>query len=295
LPTSYLSLGSALDQLVPNPWYGIIKTGNRSAANIRLSQVLQPFNHYDGISRFRDAVGDSVYHALTLRLEKRAMRNLTLNVSYTAGKLIDNVQERFSGRTSVLDPNNLKLSRSIADFDRAQFLVVNYIYELPWGKGKSWLQTGPLSAIVGNWQVSGITTFATGTPVVITGPNDVHLPGVGGYANRLRSSVLPSDQQNIDRWFDTTAFAAAPPYTLPNGSRTEPNLRNPGMSTFDLGLSRSQKIRERVNLQFRAEFFNAFNTPQFDAPTGSLTSVNFGKIVSASGARNIQLGLRLSF
>ena len=295
LPTSYLSLGSALDQLVPNSWYGIIKTGNRSAANIRLSQVLQPFNHYDGISRFRDAVGDSVYHALTLRLEKRAMRNLTLNVSYTAGKLIDNVQERFSGRTGLLDPNNLKLSRSIADFDRAQFLVVNYIYELPCGKGKRWLQSGPMSAIVGNWQVSGITTFATGTPVVITGPNDVHLPGVGGYANRLRSPVLPSDQQSIDRWFDTTAFAAAPPYTLPNGSRTEPNLRNPGMSTFDLGLSRSQKIRERVNLQFRAEFFNAFNTPQFDAPTGSLTSVNFGKIVSASGARNIQLGLRLSF
>jgi hypothetical protein len=67
------------------------------------------------------------------------------------------------------------------------------------------------------------------------------------------------------------------------------------MKTFDVGLSRIQKIRERANIQFRAEFSNAFNTPQFDAPTGSVTSVNFGKIVSASGTRNIQLGLRVSF
>ena len=84
-------------------------------------------------------------------------------------------------------------------------------------------------------------------------------------------------------------------YTFPTGSRTEPNLRNPGIKTFDLGLSRTQHLAERFRLQFRAEFFNAFNTPQFDGPTGSVTSVNFGKIVSASGARNIQLGLRLSY
>ena len=155
---------------------------------------------------------------------------------------------------------------------------MNYIYEFPWGKGKRWLQQGPLAAIAGNWQLSGITTFGAGTPVVITGPNDLHLPGVGGYANRLKSAVIPADQRNIDRWFDTTAFAPAPAYTLPNGSRTEPNLRNPGINTTDLGLSRTQRIGERFNIQFRAEFFSAFNTPQFAEPNGSITNVNFGKI-----------------
>ncbi len=293
--TEFLSLGPALDELVPNPYFGTITTGTLSARTVRRAQLLQPFNHYTGISRFRDAVGDSIYHAFTLRMEKRATRHLTLNVSYTAGKLIDNVQERFSGRTSLLDPNNLRLSRSIADFDRPQYLVVNYIYEFPWGRGKRWLRQGPLAAIVGNWQLSGITTFAAGTPVVITGPNDTRLPGVGGYANRLRPGALPEGQRTIDRWYDTTAWAPAPAYTLPNGSRTEPNLRNPGIKSFDIGLSRTQRIRERVNVQFRAEFFSAFNTPQFGEPTGSVTSVNFGRITSASGARNIQLGLRVSY
>ncbi len=295
LSTSYLSLGPALDELVDNPWYGIIATGARSAQRLRRSQVLQPFNHYDGVARFRDAIGDSVYHAFTLRLEKKATRGLRLHVAYTASKLIDNVQERFSGRTSLLDPNNLKLSRSIADFDRPQYFVMSYIYEFPWGKGKRWLESGPLSAIVGNWQLTGSTNFGSGTPIVITGPNDVHLPGVGGYANRLKSPVIPANARTLDRWFDISAFAPAPAYTLPNGSRTEPNLRNPGMKTFDLSLSRAQRIRERFSLQFRAEFFNAFNTPQFDGPTGSVTSVNFGKITSAGGARNIQLALRLTY
>lgn len=293
--TQYLSLGPALDELVPNPWYGIITTGSLSAANVRRAVLLQPFNHYTGVTRFRDAVGDSIYHAFTLRVEKKALRSLTLNASFTAGKLIDNVQERFSGRTSLLDPNNLRLSRSIADFDRPKYFVINYIYELPWGKGKRWLRQGPLAAVVGNWQLSGITTFASGTPVVITGPNDTRLPGVGGYANRLKSGYLSSEQRTIDRWFDTTAYAPAPTYTLPNGSRTEPNVRNPGIKTFDLSVSRAQRFRERMSIQFRAEFFGAFNTPQFGEPTGSVTSVNFGKITSASGSRNIQLGLRMTF
>ncbi|MBI4875524.1 MAG: TonB-dependent receptor [Acidobacteria bacterium] len=293
--TEYLSLGPALDELVNNPWYGIITTGSLSARTVRRSALLQPYNHYTGVSRFRDAIGDSVYHAFTLRMEKRAARSLTVNVSYTVGKLIDNVQERFSGRTSLLDPNNLSLSRSIADYDRPQYFVVNYIYELPWGHGKRWLQQGPLAAVAGNWQLSGITTFGAGTPAVITGPNDTRLPGVGGYASRLKSGVLPSDQRTLDRWFDTAAYAPAPAYTLPNGSRTEPNVRYPGIKTFDLSLSRTQRIRERISLQFRAEFFSAFNTPQFGDPAGSVTSVNFGKITSAGGNRNIQLGLRMSY
>jgi hypothetical protein len=293
--TEYLSLGPKLDELVDNPWYGIITTGTLSARQVRRVVLLQPFNHYTGVSRFRDAVGDSVYHAFALRFEKRALRSLTLHAAYTIGKLIDNVQERFSGRTSLVDPNNLRLSRAIADYDRSQYFVTNYIYELPWGRGKRWLEQGPLAAIVGNWQLSGITTFGAGMPIVITAPSNTRLSGVGGYADRLRPGVLPADQRSLERWFDITAFATPALYTMPNGSRTEPNIRTPGIKTFDLSLSRIQKIGERVSLQFRAEFFNAFNTPQFGAPNGSTTSVDFGRITSASGERNIQFGLRLSY
>jgi hypothetical protein len=107
--------------------------------------------------------------------------------------------------------------------------------------------------------------------------------------------VLPDGERTIDRWFDTSAFAPAPTYSLGNDSRTQPRLRTPGIKTADLMIGRNQPIKERMNLQFRAEFFNAFNTPQFDAPQGSVTATNFGAITSASGSRSIQLGLRLSF
>jgi len=131
--------------------------------------------------------------------------------------------------------------------------------------------------------------------VFITGPSNTRLQGVSAYAMRVKSPVLPSSQKSLERWFDTTAFQAAPQFSLGNDSRTEPNLRNPGAKLFDLSLSRSQQIGERARLQFRAEFFNAFNTTQLAGPQGSLTAADFGKITSAGSPRNIQFGLRLSF
>lgn len=287
--TQYLSLGAGLDQLVPNPYFGVITSGALSVAQVRRSQLLQPFNHYTGISRFRDAVGDSVYHAFTMRVDKQFSRGFSFQAAYTAGKQIDNVQERFGGRSAFLDPNNLSLSRSIGEFDRPQYIVMNYIYELPSFK-QGWAKH-----VVGRWQVTGITTFGKGLPMVITGPNNTRLPGVGATAVRLKDPVLPADQRTLDRYFDTSAFTPAPTYSMGNDSRTQPRLRTPGIKTFDMMASRTQVIKERVNVQFRAEFFNAFNTPQFDAPNGNVTATNFGQITSAGGARQIQMGIRLSF
>jgi hypothetical protein len=78
-------------------------------------------------------------------------------------------------------------------------------------------------------------------------------------------------------------------------SRTQPNLREPGIKSFDISLSRSQRIKERVSLQFRAEFYNAFNTTQFGGPIDNVNDLNFGKILSSAGGRNIQFGLGLSY
>jgi hypothetical protein len=292
--TQFLPLGTALDDLVPNPFFGKIG-GFGASATVRRSQLLRPFPHYTDVSRFRDGVGDSIYHGFTLRVDKRMGHGLLLQAAYTVSKQIDDVQERFGGRTSFIDPNNLKLSRSLGDFDQPQILVLNYIYELPFGRGKKWLGEGLGSQLLGNWQLSGITRFAKGFPMVITAPASTGLPGVGATPVRLKSPVLSSGQQSLDRWFDTTAFRPAPPFSLGSDSRTEPNLRIPGTKIFDLGLSRTQRIKERVNLQFRAEFFNAFNTPQFNAPQGSVTASDFGRISSAGSPRVIQLGLRLSF
>jgi hypothetical protein len=101
--------------------------------------------------------------------------------------------------------------------------------------------------------------------------------------------------QTPDHWFDTTAFVSAPQYSLGTDSRTEPNLRAPGPRNFDLSIARNQFVRERINTQFRAEAFNLLNTPQLSAPNGSVTSPTFGRILSGSGNRVPQLGLRISF
>jgi hypothetical protein len=197
------------------------------------------------VTQFRDAVGDSVYHGFTLHVEKKTSRGLTLQANYTISKGIDNAQERFAGRSRFIDPNNLKLSRAIAEYDRPHLLVMNYIYELPFGQGRTWLRSRPVSRVLANWQVSGITTFAKGLPMVITAPASTQLPGV---------------------------------------------------SNFDIGIGRNQRFHEqRINLQFRAELFSAFNHTQLGSPNGSITAPDFGRISSAGGTRTVQLGLRLSY
>jgi hypothetical protein len=98
---SYLSLREGLDELVPNPYFGVISSGPLSVATVRRSQVLQPFNHYTGINRFRDPVGDSIYHAFTLRVDKQLGHGLSAQAAFTAGKQIDNVRsDSAAGRLS---------------------------------------------------------------------------------------------------------------------------------------------------------------------------------------------------
>jgi Carboxypeptidase regulatory-like domain/TonB dependent receptor len=293
--TDHLSLGSALNDLVPNPYYGVITTGPLSAEEVRRSQLLRPYPHYTDVHRIRDAVGDSIYHGMTVRVDKRLGHGLLFQAAYTVSKQINNVAENFFARAGYIDPNNLSLSRSVAEYDRPQILALSYVYQFPFGPGKRWLGRGWAGHLLGNWQISGITNFASGIPVVISAPGTTSLPGVAATAVKLRSPILPEGEQTIDRWFDTMAFEVPRPFTLGRDSRTQPNLRGPGIKTFDLMLSRTQRIKERMNVQFRAEFFNAFNTPQFGNPVGGVTDRNFGRIVDGGGGRSIQLGLRISF
>ncbi len=166
----YLSLGSQLNALVPNPFFGKITSGSLSSATVRQTSLLLPYPQYTSINNIRGSVGDSVYHAFTLRTDKRFAHGLLLQTSYTFSKLIDNVQERFGGRSSFNNPYDLRLSRSLSDQDRSQIVVANFVYELPVGTGKRWAGKGFTGKALGNWQVSGILTAENGQPVVITGP-----------------------------------------------------------------------------------------------------------------------------
>lgn len=293
---NYLSLGPELDKLVANPFYGQITTGTLSARTVRVAALLGPYPHYTGVTLGNAPVGDSIYHGMTLRIAKQWSKGLQFQVSYTVSKLIDNVPERFFLRSNgISDPNNMRLSRSVAEFDRPQFLVMNWVYELPLGRGKAWLKDGLSAIVLGGWQVSGIARFGKGLPIAIIAPNNTRIGGLISQAVRTGNGILPSGQKSLEKWFRTEDFQPAPLYSLGNDSRTEPSLRGPGIKMFNLCGARNIRIKERFRLQIRFEFFNATNTPQFVDPVTGVNTRDFGRILSATNPREVQLGTRLTF
>jgi hypothetical protein len=292
---SNLSLGNDLFARVPNPFAGKIP-GALGQPTIEKRLLLRPFPHYGDLTRFRDDVGDSIYHAFTLRLDKRFAQGALFQASYTVSKNISNVPERFIGRNAnFIDPNDLSRSRSISENDRPQRLVINYVYELPFGQGKRWLGNGWAGRVLGSWQVSGITVFQSGLPLIISGACSTNLQGIGCTPVRLKDPVVPEGEKTLDRWFDPTAFALAPAFSMGNNPRTEPNLRGPGTRNFDIGVYRNQRIKETIKLQIGADFQNAFNTPQLNDPVTSIGDANFGRIIGGGNQRQIQIRVRISY
>jgi hypothetical protein len=112
--------------------------------------------------------------------------------------------------------------------------------------------------------------------------------------DRPRRAVI-SDKKTLDRWFDPTAFALAPAFSMGNNPRTEPNLRGPGTRNFDIGVYRNQRIKETIKLQIGADFQNAFNTPRLNDPITTIGDANFGRIIGGGNQRQIQIRVRLSY
>jgi len=292
---SALSYGPKLYQQVPNPNAGKLP-GALGAPTIAFSQTLVPFPQYTGVTWNRDPVGDSYYDALTAQLQHQDSHGLFLQASYTFSKSLGNIPERYNGRAGpIIDPYNLGTSRAISEYTRPQYLVVNYVYQLPFGPGHRVLGSGLTSKIVANWQVSGITTYGSGLPIVITAPNSTNVPGIGANADRLHDPHLHGGQQNPEHWFDTTAYGVPAPFTVGTGNRVESDLRGPAYGNWDLGLSRRQPIGEHLSLQLRLDAVNALNNRNLSPPNGGVTGGTFGQITASGQARNVQLGARLVF
>jgi hypothetical protein len=269
---------------------------------VQRRQILRPFPQYLQVLIPRDGYGHSNYHSLQLQIDKQYSRGLTLSAAFTASKTIANV---FESDASEAFPQNAlynpRYNRSLEPNDIPRRLVVSYFYDLPFGKKKAFLNHGVLAAVVGNWQISGITVFQSGTPIRIAGADNTNLLDFAlsvGRGNRLKDPVLPSGQSNTNRYFDTTAFAQAPAYTIPTDSLTQPQLRNYGRRNWDMGFIRNQPIRERFNVQLRADITNTFNTPALSLGTGSSVTIGtpqFGQVLTGGSPRNIQLALRVTF
>lgn len=306
LNPKYLSLGAqALNSQVPNPFYGHIAAGQSGCGmdqpTIVYSHLLQPYPQYCNVSENLAPVGSSSYNALEATYNHRFASGLSVLVSYTYSKFLDNVEGASNwvmrGNSSPANNYDLAAEKSVDASDTPQSLVVSYIYTLPIGKGKA-IGSGfnrTTDAVLGGWEVSGIVTDKSGVPGFVSGNN------WNSYGGNPRPDVIGNTKvshQSIKEWFNTAAFAYAPYGSFGTAPRYFSHMRGPAYNNVDLGIMKNWYLPKETRLQFRAEMFNAFNHPNFYLPNGSYTGCDpnagngcvssFGQITNAFPAREVQ-------
>lgn len=308
LDPKYLHLGAQLNSRVANPYRGAITSGPLSAATITLGQSLRPYPQFTDVSSRMATIGKSSYNAMFLTFQKRTSKGFTASASYTWAKLIDNIPPTpnyggFSGssfaNSQLQNYDDMRAERSLSAFDTPQTLVFSYIYEFPFGLNKPFLSHGAvLGRVVGGWQINGLTTFQSGTPLQVTGGSSsgsfdgVQRPNWTGKNPTLSGPVT----NRLGQYFDTTQFSYNSPFTFGNTPRLMPDLFGPGSDDWSMSLIKNTNVRDNAVVQFRAEAFNTFNRVQFSPPNTNLNSASFGVISGQQNSpRTLQFGLRVKF
>jgi hypothetical protein len=260
------------------------------AATSVASRRIWPF--YNAVNHAL-SMGNLSYNALTVKVEKRFSRGLQFLSAFTWAHSIDNVDEdntKVTGDGPVF-PYNHNLNRGNSAMDIRRLFTTSAVYELPFGKGKRWLNRGGvLDAVLGGWQLGGILTLRTGQTFTVTDQGGITNSGGADRPNRIGDGQLTASQQSIDRWFDVSAFQVQPQYTYGNAGRNI--LFGPGLRNLDFSLAKSFRLSEKKRLQFRAESFNFSNTPAFGLPNAVINGPGPGVITSAGDPRRVQFGLK---
>ncbi len=235
------------------------------------------------------------YHSLFVKAEKRFSHGFSFLSSYTLGHAIDNGKFQNESGADIQDFHNLRAERASSNNDIRHRLVSSYIYELPFGRGKRFLNNGGVAAVLfSDWALTGIGSLHGGLPFTPTLNFDPTNSLAAARPNRLRDGNLPKDQRTLQRYFDVQAFEIPTGPSFGNAGRNI--LRGPGLVNFDFGVHRDFAIRETKRVQFRAEVFNAFNHPQFDDPNAVIGTPQSGVIQNVrSPERQIQFGLKFIF
>lgn len=307
LDPQYLSLGTGLQTQVDNPFFGQINTGVLAQPRVTRRQLLLPFPQFTGVMVINDTSGNSIYHALNVKVEKRYSAGISLLASYTWAKLISDVRNGLATldnnqnaglRPAVQNWYDLRSERAVSELDVNQNLTLSYVVELPFGKGKRFASNsaGIVGRLIGGWQLSGITVLRGGFPLNFSAP----ITGGGNRPNSTGVSAHIDDHGSrgdaINRWFDTAQFLLPQPFTFGNVGRALSDVRGPALINQDLALAKSTRITERVALQFRFESFNLLNRPHLWMPNTALNNVMFGQINTTTGLPRVnQAALKVIF
>jgi hypothetical protein len=250
----------------------------------------------------------SNYHALLLRFERRFSNGFSLLSSYTWSKAISNApQFRNAGGANGSEnspPQNaysLQEERGLAAYDLRHRWVNTFVWDLPFGKGRAWVNDGLAAAILGGWQLSGIVQAQGGFPFTINVNGDTAGIGGGTGGILIRANAVPGQTYKLDasqrttgRWFNTGAFSLPPAFTFGNVGRN--TVVGPGLVNLDTTVSRTFAFGERARLQVRGEFFNSLNHPNYRI-VGRLINVpaTFARVLNQFDPRQVQLAAKISF
>jgi hypothetical protein len=298
-----------LESLVKNPFYGVITNPTATDYNqptILLNNLLRRFPEYSGVGGYRAArnIGDSTYHSLQLKYEKRFSQGLSVIAHYTFSKMISDSDESGSDvewaavSGSVQNLFNLRQERSVSGLNRPQRLVASFDYQLPVGRNRAFGKNmnRVLDGVIGGWELSSIISVQSGAALqvpmadysmwdgAVQRPNLTGDPCTSGAVSGRLTSYFNAKSFNAP---DDFAFGSAPRYLS--------TCRGPALVNDDVSLVKNFNIRERKYVQLRMEAYSATNTPMWGLPDTNFGSNTFGQITTSSGNRTLQLAVKFYY
>jgi len=247
-------------------------------------------------------VGSSThYHALQVKLNRRFSKGLGITTSYTFGKGMSYQTGDDGGLWTYIDQRR---GYARTDFDRTHTFTQSYVYELPFGVGKKMLNHGIAAQALGGWQLNGILSVLSGTPLTFTANGGtLNTPGTPATADQVGPYTvlggINTPARGGSAYFLQSSFVQPVYNPSPGVFRVGNSGRNivsgPGYYNLDASLFKIFAVREKLKLEIRGEAFGVFNNPHWSNPQTNVSNANYGYITGASGGRTMQLGARFTF
>jgi outer membrane receptor protein involved in Fe transport len=258
----------------------------------------RPYPQFSNVTLVAPSFGNSNYHALVIKSEKRFSKGFSFLANYTWSKFLNDADEggaTLGAENTYSNGYDRRADYGPSENDIPHRFNLSGVYELPFGKGRRFAQSRLSDAVLGGWSFGGVFTVQSGPAyTVVTEVNTVYSAAGALRADVLRNPNLPAESRTLARWFDTEAFAQ--PAAAMFGNQGVNILRGDGMTNVDFSFMKGWRLPgEGRKIQFRSEFFNAFNHPDFGLPGRTFGGPGFGLVSGVRAARSIQLGLRLVY